>query len=209
MGNSHARLVLACAAASLALAVTVSGQGNPHGSAPDSLRQIEEFERRANVSNPPATILDAIHVAAGMVVGEVGARHGRIAIPLARRVGPGGKVYANDIDRSALALLRERCAREQIANVETVVGKVDDPLFPKGALDMALMVWTYHEVSAPAALLKNLAPALKPGGTVALVEPSTVTRSKVEADAEGAGLTLVKVIADVIPRDNVFILRKK
>lgn len=71
------------------------------------------------------------------------------------------------------------------------------------------MVRAYHEVSQPAALLKNLAPALKPGATVALVEPLMVTRAKVEADAEPAGLTLVEVIADAIPRDNVFILRTK
>jgi len=188
---------------------TVAVQG---GSAPadqQTLRQVEEFEKRANATNSPERIMDLVGVKAGMVVGEIGARHGRIAIPVARRVGPGGRVYANDIDAAALALLRERCAAEEITNLETVVGKVDDPLFPKGALDMALMVWTYHEVSQPAALLKHLAPALKPGATVALVEPLMVTRAKVEADAEPAGLTLVKVIADVIPRDNVFILRKK
>jgi ubiquinone/menaquinone biosynthesis C-methylase UbiE len=184
----------------------------PSGSAPadqQTLRQIEEFEKRANATNSPERIMDLVGVDVGMVVGEIGARHGRIAIPVARRVGPGGRVYANDIDTAALAFLRERCAAEGITNLETVVGKVDDPLFPKGTLDMVLMVWTYHEVSQPAALLKNLAPALKPGATVALVEPLMVTRAKVEADAEPAGLTLVKVIADVIPRDNVFILRRK
>jgi ubiquinone/menaquinone biosynthesis C-methylase UbiE len=174
-----------------------------------TLRQVEEFEKRANATNSPERIMDLVGVEAGMVVGEVGARHGRIAIPVARRVGPGGRVYANDIDGAALALLRERCVAEKITNLETVAGKVDDPMFPEGALDMALMVWTYHEVSQSAALLRNLAPALKAGGTLALVEPLTVTRAQVEADAEPAGLTLVKVIPDVIPRDNVFILRKK
>ena len=188
---------------------TVTVQGRPAHRDQQTLRQVEEFEKRANATNSPEQIMDLVGVEAGMVVGEIGARHGRIAIPVARRVGPGGRVYANDIDAAALGLLRERCDAAKITNLETVVGKVDDPLFPKGALDMALIVWTYHEVSQPAALLKNLAPALKPGGTVALVEPLTVTRAKVEADAEPAGLTLVKVIGDVIPRDNVFILRKK
>lgn len=189
--------------------ITSTVQGGSAHRDQEALRQVEEFEKRANATNSPEKIMDLVGVEVGMVVGEIGARHGRIAIPVARRVGSGGRVYANDIDAVALALLRERCDAAKITNIETVVGKVDDPLFPKAALDLALMVWTYHEVSDPAALLKNLAPALKPGGTVALVEPLTVTRSKVEADAEPAGLTLVKVIADVIPRDNVFILRKK
>ena len=194
----------------LFLTATVVGPGGSAAPAgQQTLRQVEEFEKQANATNSPERIMDLVGVQAGMVVGEVGARHGRIAIPVARRVGPGGKVYANDIDAAALALLRERCAAERITNLETVVGKVDDPLFPKGALDMALMVWTYHEVSQPAALLKNLAPALKPNATLALVEPLIVTRAKVEADAGPAGLTLVKVIADAVPRDNVFILRKK
>lgn len=191
----------------LTAAVCVSGRSTPADQ--QTLRQVEEFEKRANATNSPQKIMDLAGVEVGMVVGEVGARHGRIAIPVARRVGPGGRVYANDIDAAALAVLRERCAAEKITNLETIVGNADDPLFPKGLLDMALMVWTYHEVAHPAALLKNLAPALKPGGTVALVEPTVVTRAKVEADAEPAGLTLVKVIPDVIPRDTVFILRKK
>lgn len=201
-----------CRRALFSVVFSIATAAGLAGSAPagqQTLRQVEEFEKRANATNSPEKIMDLVGVQPGMVVGEIGARHGRIAIPVARRVGPGGKVYANDIDAGALALLRERCATEKITNLETIVGKVDDPLLPEGALDMALMVWTYHEVSQPAALLKNLVPALKPGATVALVEPLMVTRSKVEADAESAGLTLVKVIADVIPRDNVFILRKK
>ena len=201
-----------CRLALFAVVFSTATAAGPAGSAParqQTLRQVEEFEKRANATNSPEKIMDLVGVQPGMVVGEIGARHGRIAIPVARRVGPGGKVYANDIDAGALALLRERCATEKITNLETIVGKVDDPLFPTGALDMALMVWTYHEVSQPAALLKNLVPALKPGATVALVEPLTLTRPKVEADAESAGLALIKVIADVIPRDNVFILRKK
>ena len=192
-----------------ASADAVVGQGHASADAVVSLRKIEAFETRVNASNSPETILDVIHVRPGMVVGEVGARHGRIAIPLARRVGPGGKVYANDIDGDALSLLRERSAREKLANVETIVGRVDDPLFPKGALDLVVFVWTYHELSQPAALLKNVATALKPGGTVALVEPRFLTRGAVVADAVPAGLELMEVNETTIPRDNVYILRKR
>lgn len=184
-------------------------QSHASAEASQALRDVEAFERLANESNPPETILDLVHVRPGMVVGEVGARHGRIAIPLARRVGPSGKVYANDIDAPALSLLRARAAHEELANLETVVGKVDDPLFPQGALDMVLFVWTYHEVSQPAALLKGVAATLKPGGTVALVEPRVVTRSGLEADAGPAGLQLIEVNETALSRNNVYILRKR
>lgn len=193
----------------LAAAAVVVAQGNRECIAQESIPEVEAFEQRANASNPPGKILDAIGVKPGMVVGEVGARHGRIALPLARRVGPGGRVYANDIDAKALALLRARAEKEHLANLDTIVGRVDDPLFPKGSLDLAVMVWTYHELSQPAALLKNLAAALKPGARVALVEPRVVTRASVEADAGPAGLELIDVLGGVVARDDVFILRKK
>jgi SAM-dependent methyltransferase len=194
---------------SLAVAARSFAQHTEAGNSSESLRRIEAFEKRANVSNPPEKIFDAIGVRPGMVVAEVGARHGRIAIPLARRVGPNGRVYANDIDREALDVLRERAAGERLTNIETVVGRVDDPLLPKGALDMAVMVWTYHEVARPAALLKSLAPAVKPGGRVALVEPRIVTRAGVEADAAPAGLELIEVNETLIEKDNIYILRKR
>lgn len=193
----------------LAVAARSVAQHAQAGRSSEAIRRIEEFERRANTSNPPETILDAIGVKRGMVVGEVGARHGRIAIPMARRVGPGGRVYANDIDTEALDVLRERAVAERLANIQTVVGTVDDPLFPQGALDMAVMVWTYHELSQPAALLKKLAPSLKPGGRIALVEPRVVTRAGVEADAGPAGLDLIEVNETLIAKDNIYILRKR
>ncbi len=193
----------------LAFASPALPQGHGAANLPQSIRQIEEFEARANLTNPPEKILDLVGVRAGMVVGEIGARHGRIAIPLARRVGAAGKVYANDIDQAALGVLRERCAIAGITNLETIAGKVDDPLLPRASLDLALMVWTYHEVSQPGALLKSLAPSLKTGGRLALVEPVMVTREKVEADAAPAGLTIVSVLEGVIERDVVLILAKK
>ncbi len=208
MQSTSPRLVI-LAVTQLAIAGIALGQSSGPIITPQVIRQVEEFEARANASNPPDTIMDAVGVKPGMVVGEIGARHGRIAIPLARRVGPSGRVYANDIDGEALAVLRARCASGKITNLETILGKVDDPLFPPASLDMALMVWTYHEVAQPAALLRNLTPALKPAATVALVEPRIVTREGVASAAGPAGLELVKVIETLIERDNIYILRKK
>jgi SAM-dependent methyltransferase len=199
--------VVLLAAAGVAMAQQLSHA--PASAPAQSVREVEEFEARANASNPPDTILEAIRVRPGMVVGEVGARHGRITIPLARRVGPGGKVYANDIDGPALAFLRDRAVREKLANIETIVGKVDDPLFPPATLDLAVMVLTYHELTQPAALLKNLASALKPGATLALVEPRVVTRAGVDAAAGPAGLELIEVNETLTARDTLYILRKR
>jgi len=194
--------------------------------------RVVEFEQRANAGQPPDKVMDAIGVKPGMVIGELGAGRGRYTVHLARRVGPTGKVYANDIDAGALAFLRERCEREKITNIETILGKVDDPLFPKAGLDMVFMVWVYHMLESPAALLKNIVPGLKPGATIVMVEPvpaeieaeisevtartkkkpddiRVVTRASVEADAGQAGLELAKVMEGFLAKDNIFVLRKK
>ena len=108
-----------------------------------------------------------------MVIGEVGAGRGRYTLPLARCVGNTGKIYSNDIDENGLSTIRERCEQNGISNVETILGKEDDPLLPKQALDMAIMVWVFHHLNDPAPLLKNLKPSLKLGAPLVIVGPKT------------------------------------
>ena len=105
---------------------------------------------------PPEQVMNSVGVKQGMVIGEVGAGRGRYTIHLAHRVGNGGKVYANDINENALSYLRKRCLRDNIQNIETILGKVDDPLFPDKSLDMVFLVWVYHMLEQPIPLLKNL-----------------------------------------------------
>lgn len=163
--------------------------------------------------------LDAMGIRPGMTIGEIGARDGRITLALARRVGDRGRVYANDIDPKPLAQLVATCERRGVKNVETITGKVDDPMFPKGALDLAITAIVYHHLEQPVALLRNLASSLKPGATVVIVDPAydrtgdkdsdrPTTRERVEAEAAEAGYELVEVNAS-LPRDNIFILRLK
>jgi SAM-dependent methyltransferase len=163
--------------------------------------------------------LDAMGIRPGMTIGEIGAGDGRVTFALARRAGAKGKVYANDIDSKALSELRAVCERKGVANIETLVGKVDDPMFPKGALDLAIMAIVYHHLEQPVALLRNLAPSLKAGATLVIVDPAydrtgdkdsdrPTTRERVESEAAEAGYELVAMNAS-LPRDNIFILRVK
>ena len=113
--------------------------------------------------------MDAIGVKPGMVVDDVGAGAGRWAVLLAARVGAAGKVYANDIDEVALALIRERCRKYTIGNIETIRGTVEDTGFPAASLDLVLMVYTYHHLERPVALLRKLLPTLKAGASVVII----------------------------------------
>ena len=135
-------------------------------------KRIEAWEKRINEERqPPEKVMDAIGLKAGMAVGEIGAGRGRYTIHLARRVGNTGKVYANDIDRDALSYLRERCRRQDILNIETILGDEKDHLLPSQALDMVVMVWVYHMLDEPIPILKNLKPSLKPGATLVILDP--------------------------------------
>ena len=118
----------------------------------------------------PEKVTEATGVRPGMVIGEVGAGHGYFTFWLSRGVGETGKVYANDIDASALSSIERTCADEKITNIETVLGTVDDPRFPHGSLDMVFMVNAFHDLERPVELLAKLLPSLKPGAAVVIMD---------------------------------------
>jgi len=118
----------------------------------------------------PDRVIRAVGVAPGMTLGEIGAGRGYFTVKLARAVGPTGRVLANDIDSGALASLERRCRREDLQNVETVLGEYEDPLLPDQALDMVFMVYSFHDIDERVALLENLAPSLRPGATVVVLD---------------------------------------
>jgi CubicO group peptidase (beta-lactamase class C family)/ubiquinone/menaquinone biosynthesis C-methylase UbiE len=199
----------------VALTASLSGREAAQ-SAREAGQLAEPREKRANDIQPPELVMDILGVRPGLVVGEVGAGRGRVTVHLAARVGNAGKVYANDIDPSALEALEARCRRLGLANVEVIRSLPGDARFPQNRLDLALMTWVYHHVDDPVPLLKSLLPSLKPWGFVALVEPKpsqtedegkALTRESVGKEAQAAGFALDAVIEDRFEEDNVFILR--
>jgi ubiquinone/menaquinone biosynthesis C-methylase UbiE len=127
-------------------------------------------EARLNRLQPPAQVMDIIGAAPGMTIAEIGAGQGRYVVNLAERVGPSGRVYAEDIDADALRHCAERCRRNGFANVETILGGFTDPKFPPGALDLIFVISSYHHFSDPVALMRNARLGLKPTGRLAIAE---------------------------------------
>ena len=179
----------------------------------------DAWEKRVNDLQPPDKVMEAIGVKPGMVIGEIGAGRGRYTVHLAGKVGPAGKIYANDIDAGSLAYLRERCQRDGIGNVVSVFGRMDDPLFPAGSLDMVFMVNTYHHLARPVVLLRNIIPSLKPGAIVAVVEldpdksgaefqKESTSPEALRKQADEAGFEVVR-IETFLEKDNIYILRVK
>jgi ubiquinone/menaquinone biosynthesis C-methylase UbiE len=166
----------------------------------------------------PEKVMEVTGVKPGMVIGEVGAGHGYFTFWLSRGVGETGKVYANDIDRSGLAHIERICADENITNIETVLGTVDDPRFPPSSLDMVFMVNAFHDLERPVDLLANLLPSLKPGATVVIMDRDPdklsyrnrhfMTRAELEETVGLSAFELIRV--ETFLRDhNLYILQAR
>jgi ubiquinone/menaquinone biosynthesis C-methylase UbiE len=175
----------------------------------------EAWEERWNRYQPPEMVMDSIGVRAGMVVAEVGAGKGRYVVHMAARVGGEGKVYANDIDEEKLEYLQARCEREGLDNVETILGEVENPLLPQGEIDLVYLINTYHDLDKPVELMRNIIPALKPGGVLVIIEQDTqkssskhhaIDQDELFDQAERAGYVLVRVMT-FLERDNINIFR--
>jgi predicted methyltransferase len=116
----------------------------------------------------PDLIMDMLGIAEGSVVADLGAGGGWFTIRLARRVGPNGLVYAEDIQPLMIEAINRRVTREELRNVRTVLGTPNDPGLPPN-LDAVLIVDTFHEMDNPIPLLRNVARALKPLGRLGVV----------------------------------------
>jgi len=115
-------------------------------------------------------LLEALDVQPGWTIADVGVGNGYHALPMAREVGPEGRVLGVDIQPEMLRMLEQRARDAGIENVVAVLGGATDPNLEPGSCDLILMVDVYHEISQPAEMLASLRRSLRPGGRVALVE---------------------------------------
>ncbi|RVT41682.1 class I SAM-dependent methyltransferase [Sphingobium algorifonticola] len=132
----------------------------------------EEARDRVNEAEG---IMDLAGIRPGMTVADIGAGEGYYTVRLAKRVGPEGRVLAQDILAEVIDALGRRVTREDWKNVSLKLGTVDDPKLPANSFDRVLMVHMYHEISEPYAFLWNLHPALKKDGEVIVVDANRPT----------------------------------
>jgi len=115
-------------------------------------------------------ILNIIGLKEGMRIGEAGAGDGYLTFYLSKRVGDTGIVYANDISSWGLRKIQARYKREEITNIETVIGEIADPLFPAKNLDMVVMVHAFHDFSQPVKWLKNVRSYMKEDARLVIID---------------------------------------
>ncbi|MDR3744959.1 MAG: class I SAM-dependent methyltransferase [Acidobacteriaceae bacterium] len=118
----------------------------------------------------PVDVLKAICVHSGEIIADVGAGTGYFSLPLAHAVGPSGKVYAVDAQQEMLALLQQKLKETTLFNVELIHAEADSTGLPASSCDLFFLANVWHEFDDHAAVLKESARVLKPGGHVALLD---------------------------------------
>lgn len=128
-----------------------------------------EREARAREERPEL-LLRELALAPGQTVADIGAGTGYYTWQLAKQVGPGGRVYAVDVQPQMISMLDSQMAKRGVRNVVSVLGSETAVKLPPASIDLAIMVDVYHELAYPSELLDSLVEALKPGGRVVFVE---------------------------------------
>jgi ubiquinone/menaquinone biosynthesis C-methylase UbiE len=159
-------LSIACAAL-LAMAAPAAGQLAARPAA-EWIKMLDSPERIANLRIDE--IVAKLGLKPGDVVADLGAGSGAFSIPLARAVGPSGKVYAVEIDQELVDYIAEKAKTQNAANVRTVLGKFGDPSLPAADVDLAFMHDVLHHIKDRPGYLKNAVRYLEPGGRFAFVE---------------------------------------
>lgn len=132
------------------------------------IKTLDGPQRVASMKIPE--IVAALKLQPGQAVADIGAGSGLFEVPLAKAVGPAGKVYAVDIDPGFFPEIRKRAADGQVTNVETILGKFTDPALPRKNIDVAFFNDVIHHVEGRPAYLKTLAAYVAPGGRIAVVD---------------------------------------
>lgn len=144
-----------------------------------------------------AKTLDRIGLKPGQRVLEIGPGPGRLLIPAAKRVLPGGEVVGVDIQPGMIDRLKERAKNLNVTNLTAILGDATHPIMPELSFDIAFLVTTLGEIPDRAAALAQCFRVLKSGGILSVSEmlpdPHYQSKATVKRLAEAAGFQLQSV----------------
>src|SRR5262245_4368833 len=118
----------------------------------------------------PEKVIAALNIKPGSVIADLGSGGGYFTFRLAQAAGQTGNVYALDVDRDMVELIAKRVKDEAVSNVEPRLVKADDPMLPKGGVDLVFTSNTYHHIDNRIAYFANLRNYLQASGRVAIID---------------------------------------
>ncbi|HJO11556.1 MAG: class I SAM-dependent methyltransferase [Gammaproteobacteria bacterium] len=212
----------------LPLLIILPAVSAAQSSLPDIERQTELVDPRdaawfyrseRSESEKPEELLDLLGIKEGDVVADIGAGVGFFSLRAAERVGPGGKVFAVDVQPEMIEGLEMMMKRFGHENIEPILGNVDDPKLPVDSVDHVLLVISYHEFSHPIEMMRHIHKAMKRDGQMLIVEYRAedlnsrvsplhkMSEAEIMEEIPALGFRRDRVI-DIIPSQHVFVFRK-
>jgi len=138
--------------------------------------------------------LDRMGLQPGQRILEIGPGPGRLLIPAADRVLPGGEVVGIDVQEGMIDRLKVRAEEACATNLTAILGDATQPRVDEGTFDLVFLVTTLGEIPDRAAAIAQSYKALKPKGSLSVTEifgdPHYQSRSTVKRLAEEAGFQL-------------------
>lgn len=146
-----------------------AGDGHFHHRFQDAAAWARTFDDPARDAwQRPEQVIAALALRPDAQIADIGAGTGYFATRLAR-AAPQGLVYAVDLESDMVTYLRQRAEREHLSNLRPLLAQADDPQIPT-AVDLVLLVDTYHHVPGRVAYFRKVASALRPGGRVVIID---------------------------------------
>jgi ubiquinone/menaquinone biosynthesis C-methylase UbiE len=143
------------------------------------------------------TTLTRMDLRPGQRILEIGPGPGRLLIPAAQRVLPGGEAVGIDIQPGMIARLNANVEKAGVTNLQPILGDAAQPHVAEASFDLVFLSTALGEIPDRAAALAQAYRALKPGGMLSITEvagdPHYQFRSKVQRLAEAAGFRLQAV----------------
>lgn len=115
-------------------------------------------------------VVAALGLEEGDVVADIGAGTGLYSLMFAEEVGPTGRIYAEDIEPLFLDLINRRAEDAGFNNITAVFGRETDVTLPDETIDLVFIADTYHYFDDREAIMKSVYRALKPGGSLVIVD---------------------------------------
>jgi SAM-dependent methyltransferase len=115
-------------------------------------------------------VMDILKITEGKSVADIGAGSGWFSTRAAKRVGASGKVFAVEINQDYLKFINSRAKKENLRNIETILGTEDDPKLPDNSLDAVLILKTYHEIGQPIKVLEKVRKSLKKDALIGIID---------------------------------------